>query len=69
VALGYASLWVEGYVLAQEDYAREVLGVPGHLRFLAILPLGKPAGKAGQAAKKPLSEIAHLDRYGSPWKH
>lgn len=67
VALGYASLWVEGYVLQQEDYAREVLSVPDHLRFLAILPLGKPAGPPSQASKKALGEITYLDRYGSPW--
>ena len=42
-ALGYASLWAEGYVLQQEDYARSVLEVPKSLRVLAVLPIGKPA--------------------------
>ena len=28
VALGYASLWVEGYVLQNEDFGKEVLRVP-----------------------------------------
>ena len=68
VALGYASLWVEGYVLQQEDYGKEVLGVPEHLRLLAILPIGKPAGRAVQADKKPLSAITHSNTYGTPWQ-
>ena len=65
VALGYASLWVEGYVLMQEDYGKEVLGVPDHLRLLAVLPIGKPATAPHQKEKKPLKEITHYDRYGT----
>ncbi|MCK4283360.1 MAG: nitroreductase family protein, partial [Candidatus Brocadiae bacterium] len=64
VALGYASLWVEGYVLRHEDYGKEVLDVPKDRRLLAILPIGKPASPPSQAQKKPLSEILHRERYG-----
>jgi len=64
VALGYASLWVEGYVLQNEMYGKRVLNVPDHLRLLAILPLGKPAEPPRQAAKKPLEEITHAEKYG-----
>lgn len=68
VALGYASLWVEGYVLQKEDYGKEVLGIPGDLRLLAVLPLGEPAGEPRQARKKSLGEITHADRYGNRWQ-
>jgi nitroreductase len=64
VALGYASLWVEGYVLQNEDFGREVLGVPKDKRLLAVLPIGNASGQASQAAKKPLEEILHRERYG-----
>jgi nitroreductase len=64
VALGYASLWVEGYVLNQEAYGKSVLGVPEHLRLLAILPIGKPAAPAHQARKKPLEQLVYYDTYG-----
>lgn len=67
VALGYASLWVEGYVLMHESYGKRVLGVPDDLRLLAVLPLGKPASPPSQAAKKSLSEITHGDQFGEPW--
>jgi len=62
-ALGYASVWVEGYVLNQEENGKEVLGIPDHLRLLAILPIGKPAVEPHQARKKPLSEIVYYDRF------
>jgi len=63
-ALGYASLWVEGYVLMHEAYGKEVLGVPANKRLLAVLPVGKPVEAAAQAAKKPLTEVLHRERYG-----
>ena len=64
-ALGYASVWVEGYVLHHEDMGKEILGVPESLRLLAVLPIGKPQGDATQAQKKPMDEILHRNRYGN----
>ncbi len=63
-ALGYASLWVEGYVLRHEKMAKDVLDVPDDSRLLAILPIGKAAGSQRQAEKKPLSQLVHYERYG-----
>ncbi len=68
VALGYASLWVEGYVLMHEERGKDILEVPAHLLLLAILPIGKPVSPPRQADKKPLSEITHLDAYGKAWE-
>ena len=63
-ALGYASLWVEGYVLNHEKMAKDVLGVPDDKRLLAILPVGKPVTDPRQAGKKSLSELVHVNQYG-----
>jgi len=63
-ALGYASLWVEGRVLMQEQHGKDVLGVPADRRLIAVLPLGKPAEPASQREKKPLCEVLHRERYG-----
>jgi len=63
-ALGYGSTWVEGTLLRREDWAKELLGVPAHLRLIIMLPIGKPAGPPSQAPKKPLSEFVHRERYG-----
>ncbi|MEE8592203.1 MAG: hypothetical protein V3T35_12890 [Spirochaetia bacterium] len=64
VALGYASVWVEGYVLDQEAYGKAVLGIPKHLRLLAVLPIGKSAVSPHQARKKTLTEIVYYENYG-----
>lgn len=63
-ALGYASLWVEGYVMKHEKMAKKVLGVPKEKRLLAILPIGNPASESRQAGKKKLSELVSLNQYG-----
>ena len=64
-AMGYASVWIEGYVLRNEAMVKETLGVPEKLRAIAVLPIGKPASEPVQAAKKPLSEMVHRNRFGS----
>ncbi len=61
--LGFASLWVEGYVFKNEDVARDILQVPDDKTLLAILPIGR-SRDAEQAEKKPLSEITHVNHYG-----
>ena len=66
VALGYASLWVEGYVLQFEEFGKEVLRVPEERRLLAILPIGDPASPPRQAVKKDLASITYLNNYGNP---
>ena len=65
VALGYASVWVEGLVLRHEALVKDVLGVPAGLRAIAILPVGKPTDEPKQAQKKPLADILHTNRFGS----
>jgi nitroreductase len=64
-ALGYASCWVEGTLLTQEQWAKELLGVPDDRRLIIFLPIGKPAVAPEQKEKKPLSRIAYSERYGN----
>lgn len=63
-ALGYGSTWVEGTLLRREAWAKEVLGVPHHLRLIIFLPIGRPAAPPEQAPKKPLSDLVHYERFG-----
>ena len=63
-ALGYGSTWVEGTLLRREDWAKELLGVPDHLRLIIMLPIGRPASTPAQAPKKPLEELVHHERFG-----
>jgi len=64
-ALGYASVWVEGTLLKQEDRAKERLGVPKEKRLIILLPIGKAPEPATQAEKKPLDAVLFRERYGS----
>ena len=47
-----------------------LLGIPGELDVLAILPFGYPADRIGRGRKdrKPLRAIAHRERYGQPFE-
>jgi nitroreductase len=66
-AEGVGSNWVGFGGL---DQARTVLDVPASLDVLAILPFGYPAraGGRGRKARKPLREVAHLERFGHPFE-
>src|SRR3989454_5849337 len=49
---------------------KPLLGIPDDLDVLAILPFGYPAHAPGRGKKrrKPLSEVAHRERYGHPFE-
>ena len=50
------------------DNVKPLLDIPTNLDVLAILPFGYPARPVGRGKKqrKPLREVAHLERYGRP---
>jgi nitroreductase len=49
--------------------ARAILGLPVSVQPCCIVPLGWPRGRYGPTTRKPVGEVAHLDRYGQqPWK-
>jgi len=64
-ALGYASVWVEGTLIKEEDFAKELLGVPDSKRLVILLPIGKAPQETPQADRKPLEEILWRETYGS----
>lgn len=45
----------------------ELLGLPGHVRPMAVVPLGHPARPLGPPRRQPVSAKAHRDRYGTGW--
>jgi len=61
---GYDSVWVEGTLLAQETWAKDLLGVPEDKRLYVLLPIGKAAQPGSMAAKPELASIVFRDRYG-----
>ena len=48
--------------------ARSALGLPMSVHPCCVVPLGWPRGRYGPTTRKPVGEVAHLDRYGNrPW--
>ncbi|MCS7220103.1 MAG: nitroreductase family protein [Anaerolineae bacterium] len=63
---GVGSNWV-GFLNMAE--VKALLSIPDHLDVLAIVSFGYPAQAVGRGRKqrKPLSEIAHRERFGQPF--
>lgn len=49
------------------DELRLVLGLPGTICPLAVIPLGWPARPLGPPRRVPVAQRAHRDCYGRPW--
>lgn len=48
--------------------ARSLLKLPMSVHPCCIVPLGWPRGRYGPTTRKPVGQVAHLDRYGNrPW--
>jgi len=48
---------------------RRILGLPGSVMPCCIVPMGWPRGRYGPTTRKPVGEVAHLERFGNqPWK-
>ena len=62
---GVGSNWV-GFLGLNE--VKALLGIPDSLDVLAVLPFAYPvkAGGRGRKQRKPLSEVAHRERFGQP---
>jgi nitroreductase len=61
-ALGYGACWLEGYTLPREEEFKDLLGVPGEMRLLTLIPIGVPA-ESPTRAKKPLEDVLHWETY------
>ena len=46
---------------------RAAVGLPDHVRPMAVIPLGHPARPLRPPRREPFAAHTHRDRYGSPW--
>ena len=65
-ALGLGSTLTTMPVLGGDELS-EPLGLPADVVPIAVIPLGHLAQPLGPPRRKPLSEKAHLNRYGTPY--
>lgn len=59
-ALGYGTCWVGAF---NEDRVRKILGLPGGVRPVALVTLGKPAELPSPPPRRPLDSIVHLNSW------
>jgi nitroreductase len=58
--LGLGTCWLGAY---DESQVKEILGIPTHVRVVAMTPLGYPAESPEARPRKHLNEIVSYDRY------
>lgn len=67
---GLGTCFVGLRVAEQNQAVKDLLGIPDHMELVTILPFGyrldANKGARGRKDRKPLSEVAHGERYGSP---
>ncbi|MBI2880498.1 MAG: nitroreductase family protein [Candidatus Tectomicrobia bacterium] len=65
-AEGVGTCWVGGI---ERDKVKELLGIPPDGEIVTILPFGYPKKLSlkGKKNRKPLSEVAHRERFGNPY--
>ncbi|MDH4117047.1 MAG: nitroreductase family protein [Acidimicrobiia bacterium] len=44
---------------------RELLGIPDRFEIVALVPLGRPVGRFGKAARRDAATVTHWNGYGS----
>jgi len=44
-----------------------ILGLPDHVRPIAVVPLGHPARPLGPPCRAPFAERTHRERFGRTW--
>ncbi|HEX6547212.1 MAG TPA: nitroreductase family protein [Candidatus Dormibacteraeota bacterium] len=49
--------------LGGEAALKQVLGIPEDVHTFAIIPVGYPLGRWGEAPRRPVSEVVHWDRW------
>jgi nitroreductase len=65
-ALGLGTVLTTNHTIA-EDEIKAVLNLPSNVRTFALMPIGYPAGRFGPVKRRPVAEVAMVDRYGSPF--
>ena len=54
--------------LRLEDEVKAVLGVPGEVQTVALMPVGYPRDPFGPLVRRPLTDVAYADRWAQPWR-
>jgi nitroreductase len=65
-SLGYGSAMTTIAAHAAAELAA-VVALPEGVVPFAVIPIGRPAAPLGPPRRRPVADVAHLDRYGTPF--
>jgi len=65
-ALGLGTVITTNHTIAEEEI-KQVLNLPPEYRTFALMPIGYPERNFGPVQRRSLSEVAMVDRYGTPF--
>ncbi|MGH7932446.1 MAG: nitroreductase family protein [Candidatus Binataceae bacterium] len=66
-ALGLGTVITTNHLIC-EDEVRQALELPPDIQTHALMPIGYPRAGYGPVRRRPVSEVAMLDRFGTAWK-
>jgi nitroreductase len=58
--LGLGTCWIGAF---DEDETKKILNIPGHVRVVAVIPLGYPNQPTSQKFRKSLDQIVCFEKY------
>ncbi len=65
-ALGLGTVLTTNH-LRFEDEVKALLGIPDQVDTYALMPIGWPVDKFGPLTRRPVTEVAHADRWETAW--
>lgn len=65
-SLGLGTTLTSRHRLAMAE-TRAALGIPDDVSIYAVIPVGHPLGRWGEAPRLPVREVAFRDRWGAPF--
>jgi len=65
-ALGLGTVLTTNHTIAEEEI-KQVLNLPPEFRTFALMPIGFPERNFGPVKRRGVSDVAMLDRYGTPF--
>jgi nitroreductase len=64
--LGLGTVLTTNHIRCEAE-VKALLGIPEDVDTCALMPIGWPLGKYGPLSRKPLTEVAFADRWGTAW--
>jgi nitroreductase len=65
-SLGLGTVITTNHIRCEHE-VKALLGIPEDVSTWALMPVGWPMDKFGPLTRRPLTEVAHADRWGTAW--